>query len=224
MTDSEMLHSLVKAADEHRRIIKEGVAADRAQVEAMPSEVELWTDGKRRIVSVRGDIFEEHGLLVLFVSGGWTTSNGYEQARKCVRSFTAQKCMAETGLPPEFLRRKDCCQLVYYKQTDESWPLNGRDARRTYVRMLDSVASVHADTISILGINTWGHSEFDCFDSVQKWLQSNSDSAIREVRLVDLHGSYHELSLHFVRLRPQYNPYDNTENFPIWKMMGRPFI
>ena len=39
MTDSETLHSLVKAADELRRIIKEGIAADRAQVEKMPSEV-----------------------------------------------------------------------------------------------------------------------------------------------------------------------------------------
>lgn len=224
MTDSEMLHSLVKAADEHRRIIKEGIAADRAQVEKMPSEVELWTDGKRRIVSVRGNVFDEPGLLVLFVSGGWTTSNGYEQAKKCVRDFTVNKCVEDADLPFEFLRRKDSCQLVYHKQTDESWPLNGKNARRAYVKMLGSVSSVHPDTVSILGINTWGHSEFDCFDSVQKWLQSNSDSAIREVRLVDLHGSYHELSSHFVRLRPQYNPYDNTENFPIWKMMGRPFI
>ena len=52
MTDSKMLHSLMKTADEHRRIIKEGVATDRAQIEAMPSAVELWEDGERRIVSV----------------------------------------------------------------------------------------------------------------------------------------------------------------------------
>ena len=106
MADEQVLPSLIETAEKHRRIRTQGLDADMNWLASQPSELVLWSDGLRQIVSVRGDIYKEECTDILVLLTLLNKHDFLQHKCNTVFRFIKERCEHESG-PETFFRRKD---------------------------------------------------------------------------------------------------------------------